>query len=168
MTLQQLINKAGSSGIYLRLLNIMLWQKIPFNAPHRFKITKISPGKIEIKIPFRRSNLNHINSIHACALATASEYASGFCLTTLLPEKEYRLILKSLNTEYFFQGKKDIFIQHEMDKNSFNEILAGIPEETGAALLHMEVEAFDTDKNHISTSRVEWQIKKWSHVKTKV
>lgn len=168
MNLQQLIQKAEHSGFYLRILNFILWRKIPFNAAHRFRITDIGEGKIEILIPYRKSNLNHIKSIHACALATASEYATGFCLTTMLPEGEYRLILKSLSSEYFYQGKKDVSVRFEMDKNNFIKFLEEIPADTGAAFLKLEAKAFDTDKNHISTSHVEWQLKKWAHVKTKV
>jgi len=86
----------------------------------------------------------------------------------LLPEGEYRLILKSLSNEYFYQGKKDVSVRFEMDKNNFIKFLEEIPADTGAALLKLEAKAFDTDKNHISTSQVEWQLKKWAHVKTKV
>lgn len=168
MNLQQLVQNSEHSALYLRLLNIILWKKIPFNSPHRFRILKIKGGEIELLVPYRKSNLNHINSIHACALATASEYASGLSLSTLLPEGEYRIIMKSLSAEYFYQGKKDVTIRFQLDKNFIKDILDNIPEATGSGLIHTEVNSFDSDGNHISTCMIEWQVKKWSHVKTKI
>ena len=77
MNLNALIQKSKNSKFYLWLLNFVLWKTVPFNSPHKFLITAIDAGNVSIKLPYIRKNKNHINGIHACALATVCEYATG-------------------------------------------------------------------------------------------
>ena len=69
-----LIEKAKTSHLYLRFLNWGLYRMIPFNAPHGFEIAEITDWEVKTVLPYIRKNLNHINGIHACALATVSEF----------------------------------------------------------------------------------------------
>lgn len=80
MNIQKLIKNAESSRFSLWKLNQILWRGIPFNKPHKFKIIEISEGHAKISIPFKRSNLNHIKTLHACSMATCAEYASGLVI----------------------------------------------------------------------------------------
>ncbi|MFN0189743.1 MAG: DUF4442 domain-containing protein, partial [Bacteroidia bacterium] len=70
MTLNSILDKAKNSSFYLFLLNLVLRRIIPYNAPHRFKVEKVNEESLEVSIPFIKKNKNHINGIHACALAT--------------------------------------------------------------------------------------------------
>ncbi|MBL0097002.1 MAG: DUF4442 domain-containing protein [Bacteroidetes bacterium] len=85
MNLNSLLEKAKTSGFYKWLFNIVLWRTIPFNQPHRLKVEQVKGDALLISIPFIRKNKNHINGIHACALATLCEYISGLSLARALP-----------------------------------------------------------------------------------
>jgi hypothetical protein len=164
----QLLQKAQYSSFYKWLVNLLLLRKIPFNRSHRFKILSINKSSIEIKIPYRKSNLNHINGLHACALAAVSEYATGLLLMFNLNAADYRLILQSLEIQFHFQGKTDgiaIFsaTQDWIEKNIL------IPLQTNDNVLAAcETKVFDIHKNLLSTCHTNWQIKKWDKVKTKI
>ena len=85
MKLNSILDKAKNSSFYLFLLNLVLRRIIPYNAPHLFKVEKVNEESLEVSIPFIKKNKNHINGIHACALATLCEYISGLSLARALP-----------------------------------------------------------------------------------
>ena len=110
MNLTSIINKAQDSGFYLWLLNQGLNRMSAFNKPHGFKITRISPDKIQTKLPYKKRNLNHIKGIHACAMATISEYTTGLMILYKLDvKKKYRIIMQKLEMDYHFQAKNGCF-----------------------------------------------------------
>ena len=78
--LQLLLKKASVSEWYKWVLNRVLSRAIPFNAPHHFRVLTVKSGHIQISLPYRRSNMNHVKGIHACALATLCEYTVGLTL----------------------------------------------------------------------------------------
>ena len=80
MNLEKYINGARGSKFGLYKLNLGLGFVIPFNRPHRIRIREVGQDFVKTVIPYRRKNFNHIKGIHACGLATAAEFASGFHL----------------------------------------------------------------------------------------
>jgi hypothetical protein len=168
MDLRTGIKKAEHSIFYRWLLNRILWRAIPFNSPHSFLIVKIAEGFVGLKLPFIRKNKNHINGVHACALATASEYATGLCLMSLLSEKEYRIILKSIHMDYHFQGKTDITFDFKLDNSFISQNICAPLQTQEAVFIKLIIEGYDTQQKHISTGTIEWQVKRWDNVKTKI
>src|SRR5690606_30076631 len=114
MDFQKIISKAENSSFYLWLLNRGLCRMVPINKPHGCYITQISNQKIVVKTPFKKANKNHIKGLHACSLATASEYATGLLLLLNLNAKKYRIIMESLQASYHFQGKTAAFTTFEL------------------------------------------------------
>ncbi|HBH22903.1 MAG TPA: DUF4442 domain-containing protein [Cytophagales bacterium] len=168
MNLQQIIFKAQQSKFHLRLLNLGLNRGIPFNRPHGFKILQFQKHEIKTLLPYKKKNLNHIKGLHACALATLTEFTAGVMLISKLDPKQYRLILKDLFMEYHFQGKKNAYatftIDDEWVKTNVLEVIAG----GSPALVKCTVEIKDQDDNLLSTGTTHWQIKSWEQVKTKM
>ena len=161
-----LLNKAKHSRFYLWLLNQVLSRIIPFNLPHKFQILELSDTYIRTRLPFRRKNKNHIGGLHACALATLSEYTTGVMLLTGLSPKEYRIILKNLEIEYFYQGKMDAFATWRISPEFVQEQVLEPLKTANSVILPCEVMIHDKQGNHLTTARVYWQIKPWSNVKT--
>ena len=91
-----IFSRAKHSSFFLFLLNLILGYSIPFNKPHRIRVTAVHDNGVSVRLPYRRKNRNHLKGIHACALATAAEYASGLSLL-LVFGTEYRLIMKNLS-----------------------------------------------------------------------
>ncbi len=165
--INSLISKASESSFYLWMLNVVFSRAVPFNAPHGFKIIAIKPGSTEVLLPYRKSNLNHVKGIHACALATLCEYTSGITLVSMFSEKDYRIILKLLHIDYHYQARMDVVAEFSVSKEFISQnVLQPLTKEE-AVFLNLEIKVHDTDQNHICTCLANWQVKKWNKVKIK-
>ena len=141
---------------------------IPFNKPHDFKIVELNETAVRIKIPYKWKNFNHLKGLHACALATVSEYATGFMLTTKLDPKKYRLIMRRLVMDYHYQGKMDAFAEFSISDSWLDSNIYKPLQNADAADIDCEVKVFDAQKNQLTTGHVHWQVKDWTKVKTKI
>ncbi len=168
LQLQSLLRKSKYSAFWRRVLNIALRRAIPFNNPHGLTITDISDEHIRVRLPYKRANLNHLKGLHACGLATLCEYACGLLLISHVGADRYRIIMKDLSMEYHFQGKTDGIVNFNIDRKVLEEeIIQGL-QHSEQMLKSFSLEVYDTAHNHLCTARVNWQIKSWDKVKTKV
>ena len=168
MNIAKIVEKAKKSGFYLKVLNIGLNRMVPFNKPHGFKIVEIGDHHLKTLVPYKKSNFNHIRGIHACALATLSEFTTGFLLLTRLDPKKYRLIMQRLSMDYHYQAKMDAYGSFDISEEWLNEQIYKPLESTDKVTVGCEVKIHDKEGNHLSTGNVSWQIKSWENVKTKV
>ena len=168
MNLTSIIDKAQHSSFYLWLLNQGLSRMIPFNKPHGFKITVIKADRIETKLPYKRRNLNHIKGIHACAMATISEYTTGLMILYKLDVKKYRIIMQKLEMDYHFQAKMDAFAEFSIDEEWVKTEVEKPLQTEESVVIPCEIKLYDKNKNHLSTGKIYWQIKLWEKVKTKL
>lgn len=163
-----LVQKAKTSSFYLRLLNWGLNRMIPFNKPHGFKILEVGDFKLKTLIPYKKSNFNHIRGLHACSLATISEFTTGFLLLSKLEATKYRLIMQRLEMDYHYQGKMDATATFEISDAWLAEKIYEPLKSSPAVVVICEVKIHDVKGNHLTTGQVYWQIKDWNKVKTKV
>ncbi len=168
MDIDKHINNAKSSKFGLWKLNMMLGWTIPFNKPHGIKIHHINDFDLATVIPYKRKNFNHIKGIHACGLATCSEFASGFLLMTNLNFKVYRLIMEKIEMEYHYQAKSTCYAKIKLSEEWFNNQIITPLKNSEKITVQNKVETYDRGNNHICTATVTWQIKNWKQVKTKV
>ncbi len=69
---------------------------------------------------------------------------------------------------YHYQAKMDVLATFSLSPEFIrNEIIEPL-QISGSIMKELMVEAYDSNKNHICTGKINWQIKKWEHVKTKV
>jgi acyl-coenzyme A thioesterase PaaI-like protein len=165
---KEVLKKAKTSVFYRKILNWSLNRMIPFNKPHGFRVLEIDEYRIKTLIPYRRSNFNHIRGLHACGLATISEFTTGFLLISNLDMKKYRLIMQRLEMDYHYQGKMDATAEFTISKEWLENQVVGPLQTQDAVLIPCEVKIHDATGNHLTTGKVFWQIKDWSKVKTKV
>ncbi len=163
----KLIEKAKYSRFYLWLLNVALSRMIPFNLPHGFAITKITDHGIETRIPYKRKNFNHIRGLHACSLATLSEFTTGFLLISRLGISNYRLILQRLEIDFHYQGKMDGAAEFLVSEEWLTENIFTPLQTQEAVVVPCTVKITDAQGNHLTTAMVYWQLKDWKKVKTK-
>lgn len=163
-----IIEKAKTSSFYRSILNWSVDRMVPFNKPHKFRIIEFGDEFIKTKIPYRKRNFNHIRGLHACALATLSEFTTGFLLLQQLDIKKYRLIMQRLEMDYHYQGKMDAIAEFTVNKNWMNEKILLPLQRNDAVVVNCEVKIHDTAGNHLTTGHVHWQIKNWEKVKTKI
>ena len=162
------INRARQSGFRLWILNKFIGKFVPFNGPHKYKITTITDDGFEIEMPYIRKNLNHLKGLHACGLATLSELIAGLTLMRRLGFKDYRLIMQELNMQYYYQAKMPVRVKYELTEAFLQEQVKTPLETEDAVFVELKAEVYDLEKNHICTGTTRWQVKKWKSVKTKV
>ena len=162
-----LFEKAKNSKRHLKLLNFGLARMIPFNKPHGFKITELSDWSVKVSIPYKRVNFNHIKGIHACALATASEYSTGLVLLNRLNPKTYRIIMQKMEMNYHYQAKMDTVVSFEINQEWLDREVITPLKSNDSVVINCEVVSHDVQENHLTTGNIFWQVKSWDKVKTK-
>ncbi len=160
------IAAARRSPFRLWVLNRMLWTGIPFNAPHRLKVVKLEDDAIHISIPFKRNNLNHLRSLHACVMATASEYASGLTLLQKADAGKYRLIMQKMEVEYHAQGRKAAVAVARISADEVERAILLPLQSADSVVYPSKAEVHDLDGRHLCTATVYWQLKLWDKVRS--
>lgn len=163
----KILEKAKHSSFYLMVLNWSMNRMVPFNKPHGFRILEIADYRLKTLMPYRRSNFNHIRGLHACGLATISEFTTGFLLLSSLDMKKYRIIMQRLEMNYHYQGKMDATAEFIISKEWLDEKVINPLKTQEAVVVPCEVKIHDIKGNHLTTGTVYWQFKDWANVKTK-
>jgi|APTNR8051073442_1049403.scaffolds.fasta_scaffold00047_49 acyl-coenzyme A thioesterase PaaI-like protein len=164
----EILLKAKTSSFYRKILNWSLSRMIPFNKPHGFKVVQIEDYRLKTLMPYRKSNFNHIRGLHACGLATLSEFTTGFLLLSNLNMKKYRIIMQRLEMDYHYQGKMDATAEFTISKEWLEQQVITPLHTQESVVIPCEVKIHDEKGNHLTTGKVFWQIKDWAKVKTKV
>lgn len=165
---QKAVRKAEQSSFQLWLLNKGLHWRIPFNKPHGICISKIKSDGFEVTIPYKSKNLNHIKGIHACALATASEYVVGLGLMRKLGIEKYRLIMERMEVKYKFQGKDSVIAKFNITDAELEEKVINPLKTDDVVFVTFTSVVYDKQGQVISEADTRWQIKPWDKVKTKL
>lgn len=164
----KIIEKAKTSRFWLWVLNQGLDRMIPFNKPHGFRIVEINDTSIKTLIPYKRRNFNHIRGLHACGLATISEFTTGLSLIRRLDANKYRIIMQRFEMDYHFQGKMDAYASFTVSDDWLEKEIYQPLKDKEAVVIPCEVKIHDAKNNHLTTGKVFWQVKAWDKVKTKV
>lgn len=167
MDLLTAVEKAKHSPLHLWILNMFFERFVPFNLPHKFRITEVGDNHVKTKLPYRRKNLNHVKGLHACALATLTEMTSGFMLAVKLDPKKFRLILRKLEIDYLYQGKMDAVCEFNLSQEWMQNNIHDPLTRADSADIVAEVKIFDIKGNQLTSGKAYWQVKDWAKVRTK-
>lgn len=166
MNLSSLLRKAEHSSSWNSVLNLVLARVVPFNRSHKFRVSLVSPKKVTVVAPYRKSNFNHLGGLHACALATVAEISTGALLSYHLDPKEFRIIMKTMAIQYHHQGRMAASATCEVEESWVQQNILDALSGEEAVLVTLESKVFDTNENHLCSGQFEWQVKRWKSVKT--
>lgn len=164
----KIAKKAEHSRFYRWWLSWLLRRVVPFNRPHGFRVEGISNYSLQIALPYRKSNLNHLKGLHACALATLAEISSGLLLLIHLNPQRYRLILKSLEMNYHYQGKEGAYASFEISADWLEQQLWQPLKQQEKVLVICPVNLYGQSGQLLASGQAQWQVKDWRFVKTQL
>ena len=72
----------GGRWLFARLLSFMN----PYSGAVGARVVSLEPGHVVLELKERRAVHNHLDSVHAIALANVAEMASGLAMLAALPE----------------------------------------------------------------------------------
>lgn len=85
----------------------MACQIAPYFSTINPEISVLTPGRAEVRVPFRKEITNHLASVHAIALCNAAELAGGTMTDVSIPDGA-RWIPKGMTVEYLAKARTSI------------------------------------------------------------
>ena len=146
--------RRGRTGVFSRWMQ----EVVPFNRPHRLKILQLSGGSCTVELPKRRRNLNHLGTMHACAMATAAEYASGLCLLSAFGMEDVRLIMSHMEVSYTRRAQTSCTAQAVCSAED-TEALRRLLQKEGRAPLTLTSVVCDAEGQEVARAEIQWHLK---------
>ena len=143
-----------------KALDRLMWVALPFNRPHRIRIASVSPDHLEIALPDRRTNRNHLGGMHACAMATALEFGSGASVLLEVGMQDYRIIMSRLEVDYLAKPKGDCVVRVQRNTPEVRG-LSGVLERLGVARVALNSSLYDARGEHCAEAMMHWHLKAW-------
>ena len=102
--IRTLWNKLGTLPGGPTAVSAILARAIPYSGSISPRIVRLDNGFAEITMQDRPRVRNHLNCIHAIALANLAEYATGLALNYSIPENS-RAILTGIQLQYLKKAR---------------------------------------------------------------
>lgn len=96
----RLQGKPGGRWLFARILGA----GIPYTGTIKPHVLLVEPGHAVVQLKDRRRVRNHLNSIHALAVANVGELTTGLAVTAALP-LDVRFILLSLHVDFLKKAR---------------------------------------------------------------
>lgn len=90
-----------------RLYSNLIGRMVPYSGSVRPHVLELRKRYSRVEIPDRRSNRNHLSSVHAIALANLAELAANLALVYTLPSNA-RFIVRGFDIEYVKKSRGTI------------------------------------------------------------
>jgi len=132
------------------LFSRIIGWRIPYTGTMRSTVLKLDPGETEVSLPDRRIVRNHLNSIHAIALANLGEFTGGITVLGVTPQKT-KFIITSLKIDYLKKARGDLIGKCR---------LPAIEEFSGEKKLSVVTEIFNQANEVVAKTTAEWVLRR--------
>ena len=140
---QRIDGVPGGKWLFSRLLG----RFVPYTGTLGACIEVLEPGHCVVRLHDRRKVRNHLNSVHAMALANLGEMATGLALMNSLPEQA-RGILKGFSVEYLKKARGALLAECHCD----------IPHSNAERDVDVACEIRNTRGDVVTVARAQWLI----------
>ncbi len=139
----------GGTPLGRKLYSLALSYMVPYSGTIRPLVLQLQPGYALIELRDRRILRNHLNCIHAIALANLGELASGLALLSALPG-DVRGIVVKLEIEYLKKARGRLTARGRSDTPR-------TVTETIIQIVDAEIE--DAAGERVAQLKVHWQLR---------
>jgi acyl-coenzyme A thioesterase PaaI-like protein len=122
-------------------------RNVPYSGSVHPIVLTLEPGHARIRIDDRHAIRNHLNSIHAIALANVGELASGLAMTVSLP-RQVRGIVTDIRMEYFKKARGTLIAESR----------CVVPEVTDTIEYDVTADIIDGDDDVVARATVTWRL----------
>jgi acyl-coenzyme A thioesterase PaaI-like protein len=133
----------GGRWVFARFFGLM----VPYSGSVGPRIRVLEPGHAEIEIPDRRSNRQHLGSIHAVALINVAEQASGLAMLVGLPDG-IRAIVTHISMQYLKKARGPIRAVSTV----------AVPTVTTDTNIDVTADCLDRDGAVVARATVRWRV----------
>jgi acyl-coenzyme A thioesterase PaaI-like protein len=104
------------------LVSFLLGRVVPLVGTAGLHFEEITPQRVVVSLRNRRKVQNHIQGVHAAAMALLAETATGFCVGMNLPDDKLPLI-KTLHVDYLKRAQGGMRAVAELRPEQIEQIL---------------------------------------------
>lgn len=138
----KLHQKPGGKWLFKQIIA----KNVPYTGSIKADVQKLQAGHCEVLLKFRKSNTNHLNSVHALALSNLGELTGGLAIMSGLPPN-IRGIVTNINTEYLKKARGDLLATASVE----------IPTVTAAKTTqNIQANIYDQDNDLVTTVTIKW------------
>ncbi len=141
-------NRYGGSSLGRKFFSYVLGRTAPYSGSIKAEVLSLTPGSAQVVLKDRRSVRNHLNSVHAIALANLGELASGLAMISAIPTNT-RAIVVNLEIEYIKKARGRLIAEGSATPPE------SITESVNSLAL---AEIRDADGNTVSRVKVHWRL----------
>jgi acyl-coenzyme A thioesterase PaaI-like protein len=128
---------------------------IPYIRGHGFRVVKAITNETQVSLPFKRRNLNHVGTLHACSSATGLELAAGLSVLRAMSPQQIKPVIKSMEIEYFKPGKAVAYARCAYDAEELRSQIGS----QSPVVITMHSELADVDGVQLAKMISLWSIK---------
>lgn len=129
------------------LFSMALGLYIPYTGTTGAEVLAIGDGVATVRLPDRRRVRNHLDSLHAIALANVGELSTGLAVMGAVPGKG-RMILRRLEVEYLRKARGEVTATGRAD----------VPQGPGRHEILASSEVRDAAGNVVTKVRATWVV----------
>ncbi len=141
-------NRWGKTALGRRLYSFILGRTAPYSGSIGAQVIALRPGFARVALKDRRAVRNHLNSIHAIALANLGELASGLAMISALPSS-VRAIVVNLDIEYVKKARGNLLAEGRVTPPG---------NITSSVTCIAEAEITNTEGDVVARMKVHWRL----------
>jgi acyl-coenzyme A thioesterase PaaI-like protein len=130
-----------------RLFMAAFGAMVPYSGALGAEVEALEPGHVRLRLRDRRGVRNHLDSVHAVALANLGEMASGLAMVTALPPG-VRSIVTSLSITFAKKARGVLVAESRVT----------VPEVRGDVEHDVRAEIRDAAGDAVATVTVRWRL----------
>jgi acyl-coenzyme A thioesterase PaaI-like protein len=141
-------NRWGKTALGRRIYSFILGRTAPYSGSIGAQVMDLRPGFVRVALKDRRAVRNHLNSIHAIALANLGELASGLAMISAVPSS-IRAIVVNLEIEYLKKARGSLIAEGR----------ATPPDNITSSITSIvEAEIKDAEGDVVALMKVHWRL----------